>query len=127
MPELEKSDYYPYDIFAMSWAMADNTPIDADLPDAVKSWNEDYAFPHLVIASATEIMSTFEKKYGDQLPVLTGDFTEYWTDGLGTAAKQTGMNRSSKERLIQAETLWTMLHPDEVLPAQTLKKPGEML
>jgi alpha-mannosidase len=116
LPELEKADYYPYNIFAMSWAMADNTPIDADLPDAVKSWNEDYAFPHLVIASATDIMKTFEDKYGDQLPVLSGDFTEYWTDGLGTAAKQTGMNRSSKERLIQTETLWSMLHPGEPAP-----------
>jgi len=116
LPELEKSDYYPYDIFAMSWAMADNTPIDADLPDAVKSWNEDYAFPHLIIASSTDIMRTFEEKYGNQLPVLKGDFTEYWTDGLGTAAKQTAMNRSSKERLIQTETLWTMLHPGEAAP-----------
>ncbi|WP_183557802.1 glycoside hydrolase family 38 C-terminal domain-containing protein [Mucilaginibacter sp. SP1R1] len=122
LPELEKSDYYPYDIFAMSWAMADNTPIDADLPDAVKSWNEDYAFPHLVIASATEIMQSFEKKYGDQLPVLSGDFTEYWTDGLGTAAKQTSMNRASKERLIQDETLWTMLHPGETAPRQEIKE-----
>jgi hypothetical protein len=116
LPELEKSDYYPYDIFAMTWAMADNTPVDADLPDAVKSWNEDYAFPHLVIASATQIMSTFEKRYGDQLPVLKGDFTEYWTDGLGAAAKQTAMNRSSKEQLIQTETLWTMLHRGEPAP-----------
>ena len=116
LPELEKADYYPYDIFAMSWAMADNTPIDADLPDAVKSWNEDFAFPHLIIASATDIMRTFEAKYGGQLPVRKGDFTEYWTDGLGTAAKQTGMNRSSKERLIQAETLWSMLRPGEAPP-----------
>lgn len=118
LPELEKSDYYPYDIFAMSWAMADNTPIDADLPDAVKSWNEDYAFPHLVIASATEIMKAFEKKYGDQLPTLSGDFTEYWTDGLGSAAKQTSMNRSSKERLVQAKTLWKMLRPADPLPQE---------
>lgn len=116
LPELEKSDYYPYDIFAMSWSMADNTPVDADLPDAVKSWNEDYAFPHLIIASATDIMRTFEAKYGNQLPTLSGDFTEYWTDGLGTAARQTGINRSTKERLIQAETLWTMLRPGEVAP-----------
>ena len=72
LPELEKADYYPYDIFAMSWAMADNTPIDADLPDAVKSWNEDFAFPHLIIASATDIMRTFEAKYGGQLPVKIG-------------------------------------------------------
>ena len=116
LPELERSDYYPYDIFAMTWAMADNTPVDADLPDAVKSWNEDYAYPHLVIASATEIMRSFEKKFGDQFPVRHGDFTEYWTDGLGTAAKQTSMNRASKERLIQAETLWTMLHPGKPVP-----------
>ena len=116
LPELEKADYYPYDIFAMSWSMADNTPVDADLPDAVKSWNEDYAFPHLIISSATEIMQAFESKYGNQFPVLSGDFTEYWTDGLGSAAKQIGMNRSSKERLIQAETLWTLLHPGEQAP-----------
>lgn len=116
LPILEKSNYYPYDIFAMSWAMADNTPIDADLPDAVKSWNEDYAFPHLIIAGATQIMKAFERKYGDQLPVMKGDFTEYWTDGLGTAAKQTSMNRSSKERLIEAETLWAMLHPAKPSP-----------
>lgn len=122
LPELEKSDYYPYDIFAMSWAMADNTPIDADLPDAVKSWNEDYAYPHLVIASATQIMGAFDKKYGDQLPVLSGDFTETWTDGLGSAAKQSGMNRNSKERLIQDETLWTMLHPGESAPRSEIKE-----
>ncbi len=116
LPMLENSDYYPYDIFLMTWAMADNTPIDADLPDAVKSWNEDYAYPHLVIASATQMMQAFDKKYGDRLPVLSGDFTEYWTDGLGTAAKQTAMNRSSKERLIQAETLWSMLNPSTPAP-----------
>jgi len=109
LPQLEATDSYPYDIFVMSWAMADNTPIDADLPDAVKSWNEEYAFPKLVIASATDILKEFEKKYGNELPELQGDFTEYWTDGLGTAAKQTAMNRKSKERLVQAETLWTML------------------
>lgn len=122
LPELEKSDYYPYDIFAMSWAMADNTPIDADLPNAVKSWNEDYAFPHLIIASATDIMRTFEEKYGNQFPTLKGDFTEYWTDGLGTAAKQIGMNRSAKERLIQTETLWTMLHQNKPAPRSEIEE-----
>ncbi len=116
LPMLENSDYYPYDIFLMTWAMADNTPIDADLPDAVKSWNKDYAYPHLVIASATQMMQAFDQKYGDKLPVLSGDFTEYWTDGLGTAAKQTAMNRASKERLIQAETLWSILNPETPAP-----------
>lgn len=120
LTELENNKEYPYDLFPMTWAMADNTPIDADLPDAVKSWNEEYAFPRLVISSATTIMSAFEKKYGDVIPSYRGDFTEYWTDGLGTAAKETAMNRNSKERLIQSDILWSMLHPKEKAPRAEL-------
>lgn len=122
LPELEKADYYPYDIFPMTWCMADNTPIDADLPDAVKSWNEEYAFPRLVICSATEMMRAFDEKYGKTLPTYEGDFTEYWTDGLGTNAKQTGNHREVKERLVQAETLWSMLHPGKAAPRETFEE-----
>ena len=58
LPELEKSDFYPYDIFVMSWAMADNTPIDADLPDAVKvgmknMHSHDWSLPVQLIFSMT--------------------------------------------------------------------------
>ncbi len=116
LPELEKSADYPYDIFPMTWCMADNTPIDADLPEAVKSWNEEFAYPRLVICSATEMMKAFEEKYGDQLPSYRGDFTECWTDGLGTNAQHTGVNRNVKERLIQTETLWSMLHRGQPAP-----------
>lgn len=122
LPELEKSDYYPYDIFPMTWCMADNTPIDADLPDAVKSWNEEFAFPHLVICSATEMMQAFDQKYGKTLPAYKGDFTEYWTDGLGSNAKQTGNHREVKERLVQAETLWSMLYPNKPAPRETFEE-----
>jgi len=122
LKQLEGNSSYPYDLFPMTWAMADNTPIDADLPDAVKSWNEEYAFPHLVIASSTDIMSAFEKKYGDIIPSFRGDFTEYWTDGLGSAAKETAMNRKSKERLIQTDVLWSMLHPWEKAPRSEMNE-----
>lgn len=116
LPELENADYYPYDIFPMTWCMADNTPIDFDLPEAVKSWNEEFAYPRLKICTATEIMSAFDHKYGDQLPVLKGDFTEYWTDGLGSQAAFTGHHREVKENLVQTETLWSMLRPDQSAP-----------
>ncbi len=122
LKELENDRLYPYDLFPMTWAMADNTPIDADLPEAVKSWNEEYAYPRLVIASSTDIMSAFEKRYGDIIPSFQGDFTEYWIDGLGSAAKETSMNRHSKERLIQSDILWSMLHPGEKAPREELNE-----
>lgn len=116
LKDLENNNDYPYDIFPMTWSMADNTPIDADLPEAVKSWNEEYAYPRLIISSSTDIMSAFEQKYGDIIPSFRGDFTEYWTDGLGSAAKETSMNRQSKERLIQSDILWSMLHARQKAP-----------
>ena len=116
LPVLEADPEYIYDIFPMTWCMADNTPIDADLPDAVKSWNEEYAFPHLKICTGTEMMEAFASRYGDRIPELSGDFTEYWTDGLGSSAVHTGKSREVKERLVQAEILWSMLRPGEAAP-----------
>ena len=107
---------YPYNFLALSWTLWDNSPIDADISDAVKAWNDEYAYPRIVISGSHEIMQMIEKNYGDKLPVVKGDFTEYWTDGLGTAARLTAINRNAKERLVQAETLWTMIRPLKPAP-----------
>lgn len=115
MAALEKSNY-PYDFIVLSWSLWDNSLVDADVPEAVKAWNQEYAFPRIVIAGGHEIMRMIEANYGDKLPVVKGDYTEYWTDGLGTAARWTAVNRNAKERLVQAETLWAMLHPGKSAP-----------
>ncbi|HTN08719.1 hypothetical protein [Agriterribacter sp.] len=115
--QMEK-EKYPYDFMALSWSLWDNNPIDADIPYAVKDWNEKYAYPKIIISGGREIMQYIETNYGEQLPVVKGDYTEYWTDGLGTAAGLTAMNRNSKERLIQAEKLWTMLNPHRSIPRE---------
>jgi len=115
LPELEKVQY-PYDMFVVTWAMWDNALLDADLPEAVRSWNSEYAYPHLVISSAHTIMETFAKRYGDRLPVVKGDFSDYWTDSFGTFARQTRVCLNSRERLVQAEIAWSMLHPGAPAP-----------
>lgn len=115
LTERERNDY-PYDYYVVSWSLWDNCPLDADLSNAVRDWNEKYAYPHLVLSGAQEIMQMIESKYGEKLPVVHGDFTEYWTDGLGTAAGLIAKNRNAKETLNQAEILWTMLHPGKPAP-----------
>ncbi len=101
----------PYNLFTMTWSMSDNSLVDADLPAAVKDWNAKYAYPKLVIASSSEIINAYATKFGDQIPEKRGDLTEYWTDGLGSDALRVGYNRVSKEKLVQAEVLRTMLAP----------------
>lgn len=115
LPGLEK-EKHPYDIYVVTWAMWDNSLQDADLPEAVRSWNEDYAFPKLIISGGHQIMETYEKMYGSVLPVVKGDYTEYWTDNMGVAARENVKNRNAKERLLQAETVWTLLRPGKPAP-----------
>ena len=99
---------FPYDMTILTWAMSDNAPIDPELPDAVKLWNERYSSPKLIITSATQFFTDFEAKYKKDIPVLKGDYTEYWTDGVGSAAKETAINRNTSSRLQQADAIWAI-------------------
>jgi len=103
---------YPYDIAYMRWAgHGDNAVPDPTICDFVKEWNVTHAWPQFVISSTSDAFRAFEKRYGDKLPEVRGDWTPYWEDGAGSSAAETAMNRASSERLAQAETLWAMLNP----------------
>lgn len=99
---------FPYNMTIMTWAMSDNAPIDPELPDAVKEWNERFASPRLVITSVKQFFHDFEAAYADKIPVVSGDYTEYWTDGIASAARETGYNRNASERLQQADAIWAL-------------------
>lgn len=109
--ELDESGY-PYDIVHVRYNIgSDNGPPDPDLADIVKAWNEKYVYPKLVIATTSEMFREFESRYGDQLPAVSGDFTPYWEDGAASSAEETALTRKAAERLVQAETLWTLRDP----------------
>lgn len=109
----------PYDIYPCAWSLSDNAPVDVDLPDYVKKWNETYAYPRLCIASAATIANAFETRFGSVIPEVHGDLTEYWTDGLGTDARRVGYNRPAKESLVQAEILSSMLCNPVIPPEES--------
>jgi hypothetical protein len=111
LKRLENSEY-PYDMLQVRYSIGgDNGPPDPDLSDFVKNWNEKYAYPKLIVSTASEMCREFEHRYGDRIPTACGDFTPYWEDGAGSSARETSLNRDATERLVQAETLWAMLNP----------------
>ncbi len=103
---------YPYDLLQLRHCLGDNAGPGVDLSDFVKDWNSRYAYPKLIIATTSEMMQELERRYGDQLPELSGDFTPYWEDGAGSSARETALNRAAAERLTQAETMFALLQPD---------------
>jgi hypothetical protein len=86
MRKLEQTNY-PYDIIHLPYTIGgDNGGPDPNLPDFVKSWNERYISPRLVIATHEQMFKDFEQRYGATLPAFKGDFTPYWEDGAVSTA-----------------------------------------
>ncbi|AOW10272.1 glycoside hydrolase family 38 N-terminal domain-containing protein [Flavobacterium gilvum] len=101
---------YPYDM--VQWRfniVADNGPIEPNISDFVKNWNEKYASPKLVLNTTENLFEAFEKKYGDKIPTVKGDMTPYWEDGAISSAEEEGITRKNSLRLQQLTTLYTML------------------
>jgi len=109
--QLERADY-PYDFLQLRYSVGtDNGAPDAGLADFVRAWNQKYASPRLVLTTSHTMLTDFEGRYGDAIPTLRGDFTPYWEDGAASSARETALNREAAERLVQAETLWTLRDP----------------
>ena len=102
---------YPYDMVQIRYCLGDNAGPAVELCEMVKKWNATHASPKLIIATTSEMMQEFERRYADKIPEVRGDFTPYWEDGAGSSARETAINRNSAERLVQAETLFAMLDP----------------
>ena len=104
--------HFPYDISYMRWAgHGDNAVPEQQPADFANVWNATYAWPKLVIASTHEAFAALEKRYGDKLPEVRGDWTPYWEDGAGSSAAETALNRASSERLTQAQAICAMRDP----------------
>lgn len=103
---------YPYEMVQVRYTQpADNGPPDPLLPDFVRSWNARYVEPKLVLATVSQTMRDFDRRYGKRLQTYRGDFTPYWTDGAVSTAREEGMARQTGERLVQAATIASIRDP----------------
>ncbi len=116
LDELEQKEF-PYDVVMLRYSIeGDNGRPNRVLSDVAKEWNERYVYPKLIVARNSQAMAELERRYGDQLPVVRGDYTPYWEDGCASTSRATAINRQSAERIVQAQTLWALLRPG-VFPA----------
>jgi alpha-mannosidase len=103
---------FPYDFSYLRYTVnGDNGPPDTDMPDIIRTWNEQYEYPRFHIGTMEELFTRFEQTYGDKLPTFKGDFTPYWEDGAASTAEELSLNRYNAERLNQLEILWSITNP----------------
>ncbi|MBN2475090.1 MAG: hypothetical protein JXB62_10815 [Pirellulales bacterium] len=117
LEQLEQKQF-PYDVVMLRYCIeGDNGRPNRVISDVVRQWNQQYVYPKLILARNSQVMAELERRYGDQLPVVRGDYTPYWEDGCASTSRATALNRGACERIVQAQTLWALLRPEE-FPAE---------
>lgn len=89
---------YPFDRIAVQFSgySTDNSPPARKECDLVKTWAEMYAWPKLRIATAGEFPEYVEKSHAGELSVHRQAWPDWWTDGFGSAARETAAARETQ-------------------------------
>ncbi|HVX45278.1 MAG TPA: hypothetical protein VHC49_15415 [Mycobacteriales bacterium] len=108
LAQFETDPDYPYDfLYCQSThpMRVDNGPPDPRMADFVQRWNSEGRTPRIVFTTPREFGAFFRSAWGSRVPERRGDWTDWWADGVGSSAFETGLNRTTHELLGATETI----------------------
>jgi len=85
--------------------MWDNAPPNPYLPDLLRRWNEQENGPRIRYATLEDLRDRVLRIPDDDIPVLRGDWTDYWSFGVASTPVATAVNQQTKPLLAAAEAL----------------------
>ena len=100
LSNLEEKDY-PFDHLALQYSgyVTDNSPPAITPCKVIREWNDRYIWPKLRSATASEFMRYIEKNHGTELETLQKAWPDWWTDGFGSAARETAAIREAQTEM----------------------------
>ena len=101
---------YPYDVLHLrvQGAFSDNASPSIVPAGIVREWNERWAYPHLRLATNSEFFTEAEERLAGSIETYSGDWTDWWVDGIGSGARHLGFNRRAQADVRTAQTLHTL-------------------
>ncbi len=103
---------YPYDfvvlqiVNSLSW---DNDGPDEALSPFVQTWNARGWQPRMQIVTLDGLFDRLRTLSTESLEVRAGDWNDWWAQGMGSSAYETGLARRVQERLSAVEMLGGLL------------------
>ena len=98
---------YPFDRIGVQFSgyFTDNSPPSTIACDLVKEWNEKYASPRLRLSTAQEFLTWVQEKHAGDLPVFRVAWPDWWTDGFGSAARETAAARQTDTSMQMSQAI----------------------
>ena len=78
----------------------DNSPPSMREANLIRRWNDHYAWPKLRSATIHEFLDRVDSEYSDNLPVYRAAYPDWWTDGFGSAARETAASRTTQSDML---------------------------
>jgi hypothetical protein len=119
------SENYPYKRIAVQYSgyYTDNSPPAIVGCNFIKEWNERYEWPKLRSATAGEFFEYIESNHSEELDVYRVAWPDWWSDGFGSAARETAAARTSQAELVANQGLLTMARLlGHQIPSSALKR-----
>lgn len=101
---------YPFDRISLQYSgyVTDNSPPRSNVSELIRAWNEKYAWPRLRCATAGEFMRFVEATHASSLPAYRASWPDWWTDGFGSAARETAAARTTQAEMLATQGLLAM-------------------
>src|SRR5262249_5693074 len=88
--------------------MSDNAAPTRVVSDVVRDWSDHWAWPRLRLSTNTDFFEAAEARLGDTIPTLSGDWNDWWTVGLGSAAQEQALGRQAQAAATDAATVMSL-------------------
>ncbi len=101
---------YPLDRIAVQYSgyYTDNSPPATVGCAFIRRWNEKYEWPKLRSATVREFFTYLEKNHSEGLDKYRVAWPDWWSDGFGSAARETAAARSTQTELMANQGLLSM-------------------
>ena len=83
------------------WRM-DNDPPAVHLADFVATWNRLKLKPELVFTTASPALEALKERVGDHIPEASGEWTEWWVNGIMSGPREVAASRLAKRKAAAA-------------------------
>ncbi len=98
---------YPFSALALQitnhWRI-DNDPPCPHLVDFVRAWNNAGLAPRLVFSTPSRFLAVLRPQLPADLPVLRGDWCDWWSDGIASVPVELALQRRARRRLADLPT-----------------------